>query len=126
MKKEFKIFSILQEPGDFVITLPKAYNTDFAHGYNVSETVNIWTADYLIEGRNLAKLGSTLKRFCGFSYEEIVFKILDNPDGAVYKSSQIVSKIQAVIQGERQHRQTVEKVEIKVEVLILTYLFAVY
>ena len=30
MKKEFKIFSILQEPGDFVITLPKVYKTVFS------------------------------------------------------------------------------------------------
>ena len=30
MKKEFEIFSILQEPGDFVITLPKVYKTVFS------------------------------------------------------------------------------------------------
>ena len=51
---------------------------------------------------------------------------MDNPDSAVNKSSQIVYKIQAVIQGERQQRQTVEKLGVKVEVFILTYFIAVY
>lgn len=37
----------VQEPGEFVVTFPKAYHAGFSHGWNTSEAVNFATLDWL-------------------------------------------------------------------------------
>ena len=36
-----------QGPSEFIITFPKAYHAGFSHGFNISEAVNIATADWI-------------------------------------------------------------------------------
>ena len=46
-----EVFQTLQEPGEFVVTWPRAYHAGFSHGYNVGEAVNFGTAEWVPMGR---------------------------------------------------------------------------
>ena len=38
---------LVQEPGQFVVTLPQAYHAGFSHGFNTAEAVNFMLDDWL-------------------------------------------------------------------------------
>ena len=44
-----KITKIIQYPGEFVITLNSSYHTGFNAGFNIAESVNFGTPDWLPE-----------------------------------------------------------------------------
>jgi len=46
---------LVQEPGQFVVTLPQAYHAGFSHGFNSAEAVNFMTDDWLVYGRAAAR-----------------------------------------------------------------------
>ena len=48
---DVEVFQTLQEPGDFIVTWPRAYHAGFSHGYNVGEAVNFGTSDWVPAGR---------------------------------------------------------------------------
>jgi histone demethylase JARID1 len=35
------VYHLLQHPGEFVVTYPKAYHAGFSHGWNLAEAVNL-------------------------------------------------------------------------------------
>ena len=37
----------VQEPGEFIVTFPKAYHGGFSHGWNAAEAVNFAVLDWL-------------------------------------------------------------------------------
>ena len=45
------IFHLLQRPGSFVVTWPRAYHAGFSHGLNIAESSNFATPDWLPWGR---------------------------------------------------------------------------
>ncbi len=42
-----RVVHTVQEPGEFIVTFPKAYHGGFSHGWNAAEAVNFAVLDWL-------------------------------------------------------------------------------
>ena len=51
LKAGVRVCHLLQRPGSFVITWPRAYHAGFSHGVNCAESSNFATPDWLPWGR---------------------------------------------------------------------------
>ena len=51
IENKIKIVKLVQKPGDFVVTFPRAYHSGFSHGFNVGEAVNFAPVDWIEMGR---------------------------------------------------------------------------
>ena len=49
-----RVCRLLQKPGTFVVTWPRAYHAGFSHGVNCAESSNFATPDWLPWGRQSA------------------------------------------------------------------------
>ena len=47
LKKKIKVHKVLQNPGEFVITLGKCYHAGFNMGYNCAEAVNFANKNWI-------------------------------------------------------------------------------
>lgn len=65
----------VQEPGEFIVTLPQAYHAGFSHGFNCSEAVNFAPADWLPFGRSSIQRYRSKKRSPVFSHERLVLTL---------------------------------------------------
>uniref|UniRef100_A0A5B7BX15 Putative lysine-specific demethylase 5B isoform X4 n=1 Tax=Davidia involucrata TaxID=16924 RepID=A0A5B7BX15_DAVIN len=66
------VYSILQEPGNFVITFPRSYHGGFNFGLNCAEAVNFAPADWLPHGGFGAELYQLYRKAAVLSHEELV------------------------------------------------------
>jgi len=71
------VYHLVQHPGDMVITFPQAYHAGFNHGYNVAESVNFATPDWLPFGRRAMSRYRKFKRGPVFSHQELVCKAVN-------------------------------------------------
>lgn len=51
MEQGVQVSRLVQRPGEFVITFPGAYHSEFSLAWNVSESVNFATLDWIKHGR---------------------------------------------------------------------------
>ena len=65
----------VQEPGEFIVTMPQAYHAGFSHGFNCSEAVNFAPADWLPFGRASIQRYRSKKRSPVFSHERLVLTL---------------------------------------------------
>ncbi|XP_027329808.1 lysine-specific demethylase 5B isoform X2 [Abrus precatorius] len=66
------VYSILQEPGNFVITFPRSYHGGFNLGLNCAEAVNFAPADWLPHGAYGADLYQQYHKTAVLSHEELL------------------------------------------------------
>ncbi|KAA8522400.1 hypothetical protein F0562_013239 [Nyssa sinensis] len=66
------VYSILQEPGNFVITFPRSFHGGFNFGLNCAEAVNFAPADWLPHGGFGAELYQLYRKAAVLSHEELV------------------------------------------------------
>ncbi|XP_015896152.3 lysine-specific demethylase JMJ17 isoform X2 [Ziziphus jujuba] len=66
------VYSILQEPGNFVITFPRSYHGGFNLGLNCAEAVNFAPADWLPHGGFGAELYQLYHKTAVLSHEELL------------------------------------------------------
>ncbi|CAL9030117.1 unnamed protein product [Prunus brigantina] len=66
------VYSVLQEPGNFVITFPRSYHGGFNLGLNCAEAVNFAPADWLPHGGFGAGLYQLYRKTAVLSHEELV------------------------------------------------------
>ncbi|PON84593.1 Autoimmune regulator [Trema orientale] len=66
------VYSVLQEPGNFVITFPRSYHGGFNLGLNCAEAVNFAPADWLPHGRFGAELYQLYRKTAVLSHEELL------------------------------------------------------
>ncbi|XP_055961578.1 lysine-specific demethylase JMJ17 isoform X3 [Mercurialis annua] len=66
------VYTVLQEPGDFVITFPRSYHAGFNFGLNCAEAVNFAPADWLPHGGFGADLYQKYHKTSVLSHEELL------------------------------------------------------
>jgi JmjC domain, hydroxylase/C5HC2 zinc finger len=90
--KEYRIpvYRAYQKPGEFIITLPRAYHSGFSHGFNMAEACNFALYDWLPIGEAaIEKYRYTdgVGRAACFSHEELLLNIACNKDFPTYDPS---------------------------------------
>ncbi|KHN86026.1 Lysine-specific demethylase rbr-2 [Toxocara canis] len=78
INKGVKVYSVHQEPGEFVITFPRAYHAGYNEGLNFAEAVNFAPADWLRKGWLCTFDYARVRRNCVFSYEELIARMANN------------------------------------------------
>ncbi|KAL3619294.1 hypothetical protein CASFOL_036864 [Castilleja foliolosa] len=71
-EKGVPVYSIIQEPGNFVITFPRSYHGGFNFGLNCAEAVNFAPADWLPHGGFGAELYRHYRKVPVLSHEELL------------------------------------------------------
>ena len=75
-----RVVHALQQPGEFIITLPRAYHAGFSHGHNCAEAVNFATFDWLPQDRASVSLYRHACRGAVLSHERLVMELIGASD----------------------------------------------
>ncbi|XP_020577636.1 lysine-specific demethylase JMJ706-like isoform X2 [Phalaenopsis equestris] len=68
------VYKAVQQPGEFVITFPRAYHAGFSHGFNCGEAVNFATGDWFPFGTVASRRYALFNRMPLLPYEELLCK----------------------------------------------------
>jgi len=93
------LFTTIQEPGQFVVTCPRAYHAGFNTGLNVAESVNFALEDWLPICR-LAVDAYRFNRSAVFPYEEFVLRAAARPD-SLNVGIQLYQELELIVQREQ-------------------------
>lgn len=73
LKRGIPVYRIIQQPGEFVVTFPRAYHGGFSQGFNIGEAVNFATSDWLPYGADACRQYAAVRRLPVLPQEEMVF-----------------------------------------------------
>ncbi|XP_074283517.1 lysine-specific demethylase JMJ13-like [Silene latifolia] len=68
------VFKAVQNPGEYVITFPRAYHAGFSHGFNCGEAVNFAIGDWFPLGAVASRRYAFLNRIPLLPHEELLCK----------------------------------------------------
>ncbi|CAN4080281.1 unnamed protein product [Withania somnifera] len=66
------VYRAIQNPGEFVLTFPRAYHSGFNCGFNCAEAVNLGPVDWLEHGVNAVELYSKKCRRTSLSHDKLL------------------------------------------------------
>ena len=123
MQNDTRVFSIVQNPGDFVVTFPRAYHAGFNNGFNIAEAVNFAPGDWISFGKDSVGLYSLYRRAPVFSHEELILRTIKTGSVSPSLSLYLKEAFGIVLEREKSRRENcpiriikkVESVEIASE-----------
>uniref|UniRef100_A0A7N0UFV1 Uncharacterized protein n=1 Tax=Kalanchoe fedtschenkoi TaxID=63787 RepID=A0A7N0UFV1_KALFE len=68
------VYRVVQKPGEFVLTFPRAYHAGFNCGFNCAEAVNVAPVDWLSYGQSAVELYSEQRRKTSLSHDKLLFE----------------------------------------------------
>ncbi|KAF6988668.1 hypothetical protein CFC21_006156 [Triticum aestivum] len=68
------VYRVVQNPGEFVLTLPRAYHSGFNCGFNCAEAVNVAPVDWLPHGQCAVELYRDQRRKTSISHDKLLLK----------------------------------------------------
>lgn len=68
------VYRAVQNPGEFVLTLPRAYHAGFNCGFNCAEAVNVAPVDWLPHGQCAVELYREQHRKTSISHDKLLLK----------------------------------------------------
>lgn len=68
------VYRAVQGPGEFVLTLPRAYHSGFNSGFNCAEAVNVAPVDWLPHGQCAVELYREQHRKTSISHDKLLLK----------------------------------------------------
>ncbi|KAL9327330.1 hypothetical protein ACSQ67_007975 [Phaseolus vulgaris] len=74
LEHEVPVYKAVQNPGDYVITFPRAYHAGFSHGFNCGEAVNFAIGDWFPLGAIASQRYALLHRVPLLPHEELLCK----------------------------------------------------
>ncbi|KAI3705304.1 hypothetical protein L1987_75539 [Smallanthus sonchifolius] len=66
------VFRCVQNPGEFILTFPRAYHSGFNSGFNCAEAVNVAPVDWLPHGHNAIELYREQARKTSISHDKLL------------------------------------------------------
>ncbi|KAL7588363.1 hypothetical protein Lser_V15G35744 [Lactuca serriola] len=66
------VFRCVQNPGEFILTFPRAYHSGFNCGFNCAEAVNVAPVDWLPHGQNAIELYREHARKTSISHDKLL------------------------------------------------------
>nr|XP_043631774.1 putative lysine-specific demethylase JMJ16 [Erigeron canadensis]XP_043631775.1 putative lysine-specific demethylase JMJ16 [Erigeron canadensis] len=66
------VFRCIQNPGEFILTFPRAYHSGFNCGFNCAEAVNVAPVDWLPHGHNAIELYREQARRTSISHDKLL------------------------------------------------------
>lgn len=66
------IYRCVQNPGEFVLTFPRAYHSGFSCGFNCAEAVNVAPLDWLPYGQNAVELYCEQRQSASISHDKLL------------------------------------------------------
>ncbi|KAL4576645.1 hypothetical protein LXL04_012742 [Taraxacum kok-saghyz] len=66
------VFRCVQNPGEFILTFPRAYHSGFNCGFNCAEAVNVAPVDWLPHGHNAIELYREQARKTSISHDKLL------------------------------------------------------
>uniref|UniRef100_J3M5R7 JmjC domain-containing protein n=1 Tax=Oryza brachyantha TaxID=4533 RepID=J3M5R7_ORYBR len=66
------VYRVVQNPGEFVLTLPRAYHSGFNCGFNCAEAVNVAPVDWLPHGQCAVELYREQRRKTSISHDKLL------------------------------------------------------
>lgn len=66
------VYRCVQNPGEFVLTFPRAYHAGFNCGFNCAEAVNVAPVDWLPHGQNAIELYREQGRKTSISHDKLL------------------------------------------------------
>ncbi|PVU94787.1 hypothetical protein BB561_002253 [Smittium simulii] len=102
-----EVYTIDQNPGEFVITFPQAYHSGFNQGFNFNEAVNFATSDWVPFGKKSIQIYQNHKRLPVFCHEELLCSINKHYlDLNFPRPIWLTDSLNDIIQDELKHRNT--------------------
>ncbi|XP_073220782.1 lysine-specific demethylase JMJ17 isoform X2 [Cicer arietinum] len=108
-ENEVPVYSILQEPGNFVITFPRSYHGGFNLGLNCAEAVNFAPADWLPYGAFGADLYKRYHKTAVLSHEELLCVVAQYGDVDSRGSSYLKMELLRISDREKSWREKLWK-----------------
>ncbi|CAM8927154.1 unnamed protein product [Rhodiola kirilowii] len=68
------VYRVVQQPGEFVLTFPRAYHAGFNCGFNCAEAVNVAPVDWLSHGQSAVELYSEQRRKTSLSHDKLLLE----------------------------------------------------
>ncbi|WCJ26280.1 Lysine-specific demethylase 5D [Euphorbia peplus] len=99
------VYSVLQEPGNFVITFPRSYHGGFNFGLNCAEAVNFAPADWLPHGGFGADLYQMYHKTAVLSHEELLCVVAKSGNSEGEVSPYLKKELQRVYTKEKSRRE---------------------
>lgn len=69
------VYKLLQHPGEFVVTFPRAFHGGFSMGPNIGEAVNFATSDWISHGSDASERYRSYARSAVFSHDRLTFTL---------------------------------------------------
>jgi len=100
------VYKIVQNPGEFVVTFPRAFHGGFSYGPNVGEAVNFATHDWIHHGADANERYRSFARPAVFSHDRLTFTMANHlKEQKAYNTCRLlVAELQRVIDEEMRLR----------------------
>eukprot|EP00924_Labyrinthula_sp_SR-Ha-C_P005323 augustus_masked-scaffold_1-processed-gene-28.40-mRNA-1 protein AED:0.64 eAED:0.68 QI:0/-1/0/1/-1/1/1/0/699 len=109
--KELDVYHVKQEPGEFVITFPRAYHGGFNHGFNCAEAVNFATASWIPFGLDAFYDYRILRKIPVINYEQFIYKLCKLSLDTKSMSQDIVANLFDVLRKLLQREEKVRNLD---------------
>ncbi|KAL3919680.1 MAG: hypothetical protein SGILL_003633, partial [Bacillariaceae sp.] len=100
-------YKLLQYPGEFVVTFPRAFHGGFSMGPNIGEAVNFATHDWIAHGSDANERYRSFARPAVFSHDRLTFTMAHHlSEQKSYKNCKLLLKeVERVVTEELQLRR---------------------
>ncbi|XP_010545786.1 PREDICTED: lysine-specific demethylase 5C isoform X2 [Tarenaya hassleriana] len=103
------VYTVLQEPGNFVITFPRSYHAGFNFGLNCAEAVNFAPADWLPHGGFGAELYKLYRKVAVISHEELLCVVAKQGDYNIKVSTHLKKELLRMYTKEKNWRERLQR-----------------